>query len=62
MSWVNGWGLRVSCGDTEGPWVWDDSRGWLCEECYEKIDIKAKRKVNSGNGEKTVRRNISGNA
>lgn len=50
MSWVNGWGLCVSCGDTEGPWIWDDSRGWLCEECYEKINNKAQGEVNSGNG------------
>lgn len=23
-----------SCGDTQGPWVWVDGVGVLCEDCY----------------------------
>lgn len=27
------------CGDTQGPWVYTEKNGMLCEECYEFLDV-----------------------
>lgn len=42
-----GFGICTRCGDTQGPWGWDESSGWLCDNCAreksdEKIFIKTK--------------------
>jgi hypothetical protein len=32
-----GIGYCSKCGDENGPWVWTDDFGWICEDCEEKM-------------------------
>ena len=31
-----GLGVCALCGDTQGPWSWEEDIGWVCDECEEK--------------------------
>lgn len=34
-----GIGHCVLCGDTQGPWVWYNGIGWICDGCVERGDV-----------------------
>lgn len=48
----SGIGICQMCGDLNGPFVWDANRGWLCEDCYEKIN-NTEQPDDDRSGEKT---------
>ena len=29
-------GVCALCGDTQGPWSWEEDMGWVCDDCEEK--------------------------
>lgn len=44
-----GFGVCIFCGDTQGPWSWEEDMGWVCDDCEEK-DEPGKLRLRRANG------------
>lgn len=44
-----GFGVCVLCGDTQGPWTWEEDIGWVCDDCEEK-DEPGRLRLRRSNG------------